>query len=177
MNAPRRVRKATLTLHVASSVGWMGAVLVYFALGIAAVASDDTALVSGVYATMNWAAWMVLVPLAVASLVTGIIQSLVSPWGLLRHYWVVVKLTVTTVATGLLLAYTQTLSTFADIAARNPLTATDLAVLRSPSVIVHTIGALALLTLALVLAVYKPAGMTRRGQRQRFTAGPVQPSA
>ena len=177
MRTPRGLRKATLTLHVASSVGWMGAVVVYLTLGVAAVSSDDTALVAGVYVTMNWVAWTVLVPLAVASLVTGIIQSLVSPWGLLRHYWVVVKLSVTTVATGVLLAYTQTLSTFADVAVRNPLTAADLAVLRSPSVIVHSTGALILLTLALVLAVYKPAGMTRRGQRQRFTAGPVQPSA
>ena len=115
MNASRKVRKAALTLHVASSVGWFGAVLVYLALGVAAVTSDDPALVAAVYVTMVWAAWVVLVPLAVASLVTGVVQSLVSRWGLLRHYWVVVKLVLTTVATVVLLAYTPTLATFADL--------------------------------------------------------------
>jgi hypothetical protein len=120
MNTSRRVRNASLTLHVASSVGWFGAVLVYLALGVGAVTSDDSALVAAVYLTMDWAAWVVLVPLAVASLVTGVVQSLVSPWGLLRHYWVVVKLVLTAVATAALLAYTQTLSTFADVAARSP---------------------------------------------------------
>ena len=173
MSAARRgwrkqqARKASLTLHVASSVGWLGAVLVYLALGVAAVVSDDMALVAAAYLTMEWAAWMVLVPLAAASLATGVLQSLASPWGLLRHYWVVVKLVLTVLATGVLLAYTQTLVTFADVAGRTPLTAGDLAVLRSPSVIVHTTGALVLLLLALVLAVYKPAGLTRRGQRHR----------
>lgn len=161
------MRKASLTLHVASSVGWLGAVLVYLALGVAAVVSDDMALVSAAYLTMEWGAWMVLVPLAAASLVTGVVQSLVSPWGLLRHYWVVVKLVLTVVATGVLLAYTQTLGTFADVAGSTPLTAGDLTVLRSPSVIVHTSGALVLLLMALVLAVYKPAGLTRRGQRHQ----------
>ena len=162
---PRWARKASLTLHVASSVSWMGAVLVYLALGVAGVVSDDTALVAAVYLTMNWAAWVVLVPLALASLVTGVVQSMVSPWGLVRHYWVVVKLVATLVATGVLLAYTQTLATFADVAARVPLSGADLGVLRSPSVIVHTLGALVLLLGALVLAVYKPRGLTRHGQR------------
>lgn len=165
MRASQRVRKALLALHVASSVGWMGAVLMYLALGVAGVVSDDTALVTAVYLAMSWAAWLVLVPLALASLVTGGVQSLVSPWGLMRHYWVTVKLVLTLVATGVLVAYTQTLSTFADVASRVPLVAGDLEVLRSPSVIVHTTGALMLLIGALVLAVYKPRGLTRHGQR------------
>lgn len=175
MNTSRRVRKASLTLHVASSVGWFGAVLVYLALGVGAVTSDDSALVAAVYVTMDWAAWVVLVPLAVASLVTGVVQSLVSPWGLLRHYWVVVKLVLTAVATAVLLAYTQTLSTFADVAARSPLTPGDLAILRNPSIILHTAGAIVALTLAIVLAAYKPAGLTRRGQRRRLAVGAVRP--
>ena len=173
MSTTLRVRKASLALHVASSVGWFGAVLVYVALGVAAVSSDDTALTAAVYVTMDWAAWVVLVPLAVASLVSGVVQSLVSPWGLMRHYWVVVKLVLTAVATGVLLAYTQTLSTLADVAARTPLTAGDLAVLRSSSVIVHTTGALVVLVLALLLAVYKPRGLTRHGQRRQRAASSV----
>lgn len=170
MTVPARVRKAGLTLHVASSVGWLGAVLVYLGLGVAAITSDDIALVSAVYLSMDWAAWTVLVPLAVATLVTGLVQSFISSWGLWRHYWVIVKLALTAVATAVLLLYTQTLSTFAGVAGRDVLTAGDLSLLRSPSVVVHATGALVILVVAMVLAIYKPAGLTRRGQRQRHQA-------
>ena len=70
------------------------------------------------------------------------------------------KFAVAAVATAVLLAYTQTLSSFAQVAGGTPLTTADLSVLRSPSVFVHTAGVLVLLTLAPVLAVYKPAGLT-----------------
>jgi NADH:ubiquinone oxidoreductase subunit 6 (subunit J) len=156
-----------LAVHVASSVGWLGAVLVYLAFAVAAVAGDDVTVRSSVYVAMDWAAWVVLVPLAVASLLTGVVQSLVSPWGLLRHYWVVVKLAVTLVATAVLVAYTQTLSAFAEVASMPPLSDADAEFLGSPSVLLHTAGALVLLTFALVLGVFKPAGLTRRGQRHR----------
>lgn len=53
---------------------------------MAAVSGDETALVAAVYIAMGWAAWVVLVPLAVASLATSVVQSLASPSGLLRHY-------------------------------------------------------------------------------------------
>ncbi|WP_379185975.1 hypothetical protein [Nocardioides astragali] len=90
--------------------------LIYLALGIAAVTSTDTALVRAAYLAMDWAAWVVLVPLAVASLVTGVVQSLVTRWGLMRHYWVIFKLAITVVATTVLVAYTGTLDQFASIA-------------------------------------------------------------
>ena len=173
MTAPARVRQAGLTLHVISSVGWLGGVLVYLALGVAAITSDDEALVAAVYLAMDWAAWTVLVPLALATLATGITQSLISSWGLWRHYWVIVKLVITAVATTVLVLYTQTLATFGRIAGRDPLTTADLDLLRSPSVVVHSTGALVLLVMAAVLAIYKPPGLTRRGQRLQHEAGRV----
>lgn len=164
------LRKAILTTHVVSSVGWVGAVLVYLALGVAAVTSDDVYLVRAVYVAMDWAAWVVLVPLAAAALVTGVAQSLVTKWGLLRHYWVIFKLAITLVATAVLVAYTGTLETFADVATTSPFTAHHLDLLRNPSVVVHAVGALFLLLAATALAVYKPAGVTRRGYRHRQRA-------
>ena len=165
LSAP--ARKALLAVHVLSSVGWVGAVLVYLALGIAATTSDDTTLVRSVYVAMDWAAWTVLVPLAGASLVTGVVQSLVTKWGLLRHYWVIFKLVITVVATAVLVTYTGTLDALADVATHEPFSAHHLDLLRSASVVVHSNGALVLLFAATLLAVYKPAGMTRRGHRLR----------
>lgn len=167
MRVPPALRRCGLTLHVLSSVGWVGAVVVYLALGAGAVWADDPALTRAAYVSMDWAAWLVLVPLAVTSLVTGVVQALATPWGLFRHYWVIVKLVIALVATGVLLVYTQTLASFAETAALPAWTAADQALLASPSVVLHTVGALVLLGMATVLAVYKPAGLTRHGQRQR----------
>lgn len=171
MGLSPRIRKAGLTLHVLSSVGWVGAVLVYLALGLTAVTSDDVSLISAVYLAMDAAAWTVLVPLALTSLVTGISQSLISSWGLWRHYWVIVKLALTGIATAVLLLYTQTLAVFADVAGRDALRAADLSLLRGSSVVLHSAGALVLLVMATGLAIYKPAGLTRRGQRHRHQVG------
>lgn len=143
----------------------------YLGLGLTAVISDDVALLSAVYLAMNAAAWTVLVPLALASLITGITQSLISSWGLWRHYWIILKLALTGTATTVLLMYTQTLAVFADVAARDALGAAELSVLRGSSMVLHSAGALFLLLITTALAIYKPAGLTRRGQRHRHEAG------
>ena len=111
--------------------------------------------------------WFVLVPLSFASLLTGLIQSLGTRWGLFRHYWVVVKLGMNVFATIILLLYMQTLSFLADLAAQTESTG-NLAGLRSPSPVVHAAGALVLLLVAVTLSVYKPRGMTRYGQRMQL---------
>jgi hypothetical protein len=51
--------------------------------------------------------WIVIVPLSLAALLTGVVQSLGTPWGLFRHRWIVAKLALTVVATVLLLVHTQ----------------------------------------------------------------------
>jgi DMSO/TMAO reductase YedYZ heme-binding membrane subunit len=88
---PPRIRQFALTAHVTSSVGWLGAVLVFLALAVVGLRSGDAQTVRGVYLVMERAAWLVLAPLAFASVLTGIVQSLGTTWGLLRHYWVVFK--------------------------------------------------------------------------------------
>src|SRR5260370_22872415 len=56
---------------------------------------------------MNLTAWFVIVPFALGSLLTGIVQSLGTTWGLFRHYWIVTKLLLTVLATILLLVHMQ----------------------------------------------------------------------
>ncbi len=161
------LRKAALTAHVVSSVGWLGAVAVVLALAVAGVAAEDAQTVRAVYLAMELSGWFVLVPLSVASLLTGLLQSLGSTWGVFRHYWVVAKLVINVFATIVLLVYMQTLAYLAGIAADTGLPSDDLGVLRTPSVVLHAAAALLLLLVATVLAVYKPRGMTRYGQRKR----------
>ena len=151
-----------LTAHIVSSVGWLGAVAAFMALAVVGLASQDGQLVRGAYLAAEPIAWFVLVPLAVASLLTGVAQSLASTWGLFRHYWVFFKLLIAVVATVVLLQYTDTIGFFADAAASGA----DLRELRAPTFLLHSAAALLLLLVATVLAVYKPPGMTRYGRRR-----------
>jgi hypothetical protein len=164
MTMTPRLRKLALTAHVTSSVGWLGAVVVFLALAIVGLTSQDAQTVRGAYLVMEPAAWFVLVPLALASLLTGIVQSLGTTWGLFRHYWVLFKLLITVVATIVLLFYMGTFTFMAGVAA-DP--SADLGVVRNASPVLHAALALLLLLVATVLAVCKPRGMTRYGRRKQ----------
>jgi len=101
------VRKLALTVHVVFSVGAIGAVAAFIALAIAGLINPDAGLVRAAYPAMELTTWFVIVPLVIASLLTGIVQSLGTTWGLFRYYWVVAKLALTAFATLVLLIHTQ----------------------------------------------------------------------
>ena len=158
-----------LTSHVTVSVGWIGAVAVFLALAGLGLTSRDPATVRGVYLVMEHAAWLTLVPLAFATLATGLVMSLGTSWGLFRHYWVVFKLVITVFATTILMIYMQTFRHMAAVAAE---TGTDLELVRNPSPLVHSVLALIVLVIATVLAIYKPQALTPYGRRKQ-RQGPV----
>jgi hypothetical protein len=162
MNAA--LRRFVFTTHVTSSVGWVGAVVVFLALAVIGLTGQDEPTVRGAYLVMAPAAWFVLVPLAHASLLSGIAISLATPWGLFRHYWVVAKLGITLFATVVLFIYMGTFRQMAGMAV-DPVV--ELGLVRNPSPMVHSILALILLLAATVLGIYKPFGMTAYGQRQQ----------
>ena len=164
MTMAPRLRKFALTAHVTSSVGWLGAVAGFLALAVVGLASQDAQTVRASYLVMEPIGWFVLIPLALASLLTGLVQSLGTKWGLFRHYWVLFKLLINLFATFVLLMYMQTLRTLGDVAEET----TDLDALRSPSPALHAGAALVLLLVATTLAVYKPRGMTPYGQRKLY---------
>ncbi len=164
MIMPPRLRKLALTAHIATSVGWLGAVVAFLALAVVGLISQDAQTVRGAYLVMEPAAWSVLVPLAFASLLTGIVQSLGTTWGLFRHYWVMFKLLITVFGTIVLLVYMEIFSLMAGVAA-DP--SADLGAVRNASPGLHAALALLVLLVATVLAVYKPRGMTRYGRRKQ----------
>jgi hypothetical protein len=165
MTMPPGARKIALTAHVTASVGWLGAIIVFLGLAVVGLTSQDAQTVRAAYLVMEPAARLVLVPLAFASLVTGVVVSLGTAWGLFRHYWVVFKLVITVFATIVLLIYMKTFRSMAGVAA-DP--TADLAMVRSASPLVHAALALLLLIAATVLAVFKPRGLTP--YRRRLSA-------
>lgn len=164
MRSPR-LRKFALTVHICLSVGWLGTAATFLALGAVGLTSRDAQTVRAVYLVMDPAGWSVLVPLAFASLATGVIQSLGSTWGLLRHHWVLLKLAINVFACVVLLVYMRTLTALASLA-KNP--TVDLAALRDGSPLDHSVLALLLLVVATGLAVYKPRALTRYGWRKQL---------
>ena len=163
MTMAPRIRKFVLTAHVTFSVGWLGAVAAFLAFAVVGMTSEDSQTVRGAYLVMEPAAWFVLIPLALASLLTGLIQSLGTSWGLFRHYWVVFKLLINLLATIVLLMYMETFRVLADVAG-DP--RADLGDVRSASPMLHAFAALLLLLVATTLAVYKPRGLTPYGRRR-----------
>lgn len=158
-------RKPLLIAHIAVSVGWLGAILAYLPLDLATAISDDAQTLRAAYVAMDLVTRWALVPLALAALATGVGIALITPWGLFRHYWVLVSLVLTTFAVIILLVETQTISALAATAA-DP--ATSEAALRAlPSTLPHSIGGLVTLAFVLVINVYKPRGLTRRGWRKQ----------
>lgn len=162
----RGVRRTALTAHVAVSVGWFGAVAVSLVLAAEGLLASDADTVRAVWLSLDLVGWWALVPLSLLSLSTGLVQALGTRWGLLRHYWVVVKLVLNLIATGVLLLYTQTLDALAD-AARHASTASLVAGgLVDASPLIHSLAALLLLLGAIVLSVFKPRGLTNYGMRK-----------
>jgi hypothetical protein len=167
-----RLRKFALTAHVTSSVGWLGAVAGFLALAVAGLTSQDAQMVRAAYLAMELTAWFVIVPLSLASPLTGLVQSLGTQWGLFRHYWVLVKFLITIPSTIVLLLHMQPISRIAGVAAETTLSSADLRGLRI-QLVANAGAALLVLLVATTLSVYKPRGMTSYGRRKQHEQGTV----
>jgi hypothetical protein len=163
----RRLRQFALTLHVTSSVGLLGAITAILALAVIGVTNQDEQMVRAAYLAMPSIARFVVVPLTFASLLTGLIQSLGTAWGLFRHYWVLVKLLFTVTAAVVLLLKMEMINYAARLATETALPHADL---REAGIqlVVHAAGGLLVLLMPMVLSIYKPPGMTRYAWRKQF---------
>ena len=166
MNMTPHIRKLVLTAHVTSSVGWLGAVLGFLALALAGLNTRDEAVARAAYLSLNVLTWDVIVPLCLLSLATGLVASLGTPWGIVRHYWVLLKLVVTVVSTLLLLLHTRPIGWMARVAMRVAPIASDFTQLRGQLVFEAAAAAVVLLG-ATMLSVYKPRGLTPYGVRRQ----------
>jgi hypothetical protein len=173
MTMPPALRKFALAAHLAFSVGWIGTVVAYLALGVAAVTSQDAQTVRAAWIAMELTGWYVIVPLALTSLLTGLVMTLGTKWGLFRHYWVLFSLVLTILATAVLLLHMPDVSVLADVAREAEGASLD----GLGGDLLHPGLGLVVLLVILVLNVYKPRGMTRYGwrkqQEERRNKGPA----
>jgi hypothetical protein len=165
MTLSPRLRKLALAIHQTSSVGWIGAVAAFAALAIASVASRDLSVVRAACVAMALIASDVIVPLAFAALISGLVSSLGTIWGLFRHYWVLLKLVLTGIATAVLLVQIAPIRALAIVASDPSTSLADLTGARRP--LIHSVGGMVVLLVVQVLGVYKPRGLTRYGWRKQ----------
>lgn len=169
MILPPPLRKTLLALHVMASVGWLGSVAAFLALSVLAAYGSDPETVRAAYISMDPVGWWAVVPLNLSALLTGIVLSVATPWGLLRHYWVATKLMLTVLGTGLLLMH-QTLvvqQVAALASAGTPLANDSLHHMGVQLVWAAGFGLLLLVTLT-ALSVFKPWGLTKSALRRQY---------
>lgn len=165
MNMTPRLRKLALFAHVTFSVGWFGAVFPYLALAIAGLVSRDAQIVRAAYLSMEFIGWFVIVPFSLAALTSGLIQSLGTPWGLFRHWWIVAKFVLTIVAVLVLLRHMTAVSGIARLAAEPTVSDGELRA-HAVGLLLHPTGGLLVLLAAMLLSVMKPWGLTSFGRRR-----------
>ena len=161
------LRNIALTTHVSLSVGWLGAVLAYLALAVTAITTMQEETFRAAYPMMETIGWSVLVPLSVGALLTGLVQSLGTDWGLFRHYWIVAKLCVTVAATTVLLLHMPAVDRLSHMASEASAPRTTLGALPFQDLL-HAVGGLAVLITVTALSVYKPWGKTPYGKRRQL---------
>jgi len=178
------LRKVALSAHITTSVGWLGAVGSFLVLSIAGLTSRDAEIVRSAYLAMNVIGEFVVVPLSLAALVTGIVQSLGTEWGLFRYYWVLVKFVLTIGATALLLLhqFTAVADAARRVSAVAPGTRPDLGNLGIQLVGDAGAAGLALLFMTM-LSVFRPWGRIRHDREKqagiatkRHESSPAEPT-
>ncbi|MBI2861106.1 MAG: DUF2269 domain-containing protein [Chloroflexi bacterium] len=155
------LRKFALSVHIAVSVGWIGAVFAYIAIVVATPASQNARTVPAAWIALEPVMRYVLIPLAFASLLTGLVMAIGTRWGLFLHYWVIISFLLTIIATIVLLTQVESVSILASAAGMTPL--------RGPLwvYLLHPIGGLLVLLVVLALNVYKPECLTPYGWRKQ----------
>jgi hypothetical protein len=165
---PPRWRNLLLTAHIVVAVGVLGTDLVLLTLAVSGLASRDPELVRASYLAMGLLAEAVLLPLALAALLTGILLGLGTGWRLTRHWWVLAKLVLTiAVATAAVFVLRPALDRAAAQALQLPLAELPAAGIGRVGVAVTLapVGALLVLVAIVTLAVFKPWGQTRFRRR------------
>jgi hypothetical protein len=87
----QRARRVWLTAHVGFSVGWLGVALTMSALAIIGWTADSHTMRHGAYELLHVIDLAVAIPSMGLSIITGLVVSLGTKWGLVKHWWVLTK--------------------------------------------------------------------------------------
>jgi uncharacterized membrane protein len=157
------LRKSLVFIHITTSVAWLGAVIAYLCIAVAGLRTSDSVLVANSLHDMVLIGDDVLIPLSLIAFASGIVVSLTGPWGLVRHWWVTIKLLLTGLSVFALEKHMTQVFLVAKAASHGALTEKVLSHVRG-EFIKHPAGGLVILFAASALSVYKPRGLTPYGK-------------
>lgn len=163
-----QVYKLLLAAHIIVSVGWLGIVFAKLVLGLAAMKSGAPAVSDALYVSME-VVNVAFPPAAIGTLVTGVLLSLGTKWGLLRHYWVATKLalTVGVIVTGIALVNRLIRQSISAPSGQAVDSGTMLGIASAPTLLISlSVAHVLMLGIATVVSVYKPWGKTWFGRRK-----------
>jgi hypothetical protein len=90
-----KTRKYVLVVHVIVSVGALGLYLALLTPAITGLTTGDLETLRAAYLAMGIFSDTLIIPINLAVLITGLVLSLGTQWGLLRYYWVLTKFLLT----------------------------------------------------------------------------------
>lgn len=171
MQLSRKVRRTVIVVHSVASASWLGLTIGLLALGIRAYTSKAPETMTFAYRAMDVFGEYMLAPVSLLTLVSGVVLSLGTPWGLIRYKWVAVKFVLTLITVGLVLfSMNPGLSEAADTAVAGKPVPNDILIV-APSV------ATSAYVFMFALSIVKPWGLTRWGREVKAARAARRPAA
>jgi hypothetical protein len=151
-----------MVLHAISGIGWMGVDIALFLLLWNARTTTNAIEAITAYTAVSLIVPTAVPPLCLGVLATGLLLGWGTPWGILRHWWVFVKLLLAVVMTILvfraLVPAVQTMPALGNFATADAVRAKlgplGIQLMFPPAV------SFVLLGIATVLSMFKPKGLT-----------------
>ena len=157
----RRARRVALIAHIVAAGAWIGIDVVLGVLVFTALLTSDTGTEALCYRALELFAVWPLVAAGVATLVTGVVLGLGTRYGLVRWWWVFVKLVMNVVLVVLVVFLLRPgiadAATYGEALAAGERLDLDVGGLPFPPIVSGTA-----LVVATVLSVVKPWGRLRR---------------
>ncbi len=159
MRLKARGRKAWLAVHIVSAGAWIGIDVVLAVLVFTAMLTDDPSLAAVCYQALRlFAVWPVLVA-GLVCLGSGVMLGLGSRYGVVRYWWVAIKLVLNVVLTVLGLILLRPAVGEAAVYGQSLLAGIPGV---PPDLVFPPIVSPACLLAAVLLSIYKPGGRVRR---------------
>lgn len=174
----KRPRQALLAAHVLSSAAWLGMAVMFVALSLLALRAANVRDAQTIYESMAFFDQTMLPWANVAATTSGFALGVTTKWGIVRHWWVVIKVLISFAILGIAFGFLH------DALERSAAEAAHLATVGGAVSDVDSSGQVVLwgFTLALVsligamlLSLYKPRGMTWWGRRQNPRQARLEP--
>lgn len=159
-----RMRKGFLVVHIVSAGAWIGIDVVMGVLVFTAVFADDGVLKALCFQALELFAIWPLIIAGLVCLVSGVVLGLGTKWGLVRYWWVAVKLVLNVVLVALVPILLR--PEVIEMAERGrQFIAGETVSLAVGDLIFPPIVSPTALLIAFVLAVFKPWGRIRKLRR------------